>query len=82
MRLPRDTSGTELARLLAALGYEITRQSGSHVRLTTNVSGEHHIIIPQHSPLRIGTLASILSDVAQHFEMSRDDLVEQLFGKR
>jgi predicted RNA binding protein YcfA (HicA-like mRNA interferase family) len=79
MRLPRDLSGQELARALAVLGYRITRQTGSHLRLTTLEGGEHHITIPRHSSLRVGTLAAILADVAQHFAMSRDQLVQRLF---
>ncbi len=79
MRLPRDLSGNDLAQALRQLGYSITRQAGSHLRLTTLQHGEHHITIPQHSPLRIGTLSAILSDVATHFEISRDQLVAQLF---
>lgn len=67
MRLPRDVSGDELARALSSLGYHITRQTGSHLRLTTEQGGGHHITIPRHNPMRIGTLASILLDVAQHF---------------
>lgn len=35
MRLPRDLSGEALAQRLRALGYRVTRQSGSHLRLTT-----------------------------------------------
>ncbi|MBS0151122.1 MAG: type II toxin-antitoxin system HicA family toxin [Nitrospira sp.] len=57
----------------------MTRQTGSHFRLTTLQHGEHHVTIPQHSPLRIGTLSAILSDVATHFEISRDQLVARLF---
>jgi predicted RNA binding protein YcfA (HicA-like mRNA interferase family) len=79
MRLPRDLSGQELARALAVLGYRITRQTGSHLRLSTLEGGEHHITIPRHSALRVGTLAAILADVAQHFAMSRDQLVQRLF---
>jgi predicted RNA binding protein YcfA (HicA-like mRNA interferase family) len=80
MRLPRDLSGSDLAQALHKLGYSITRQTGSHLRLTTHQHGEHHLTIPQHSPLRIGTLSAILADVATHFETSRDDLLERLFG--
>lgn len=80
MRLPRDLSGNDLAQALRQLGYSTTRQTGSHLRLTTLQHGEHHITIPQHSPLRIGTLSAILTDVATHFEISRDQLVAQLFG--
>jgi len=81
MRIPRDVGGDELARLLKRYGYEVTRQVGSHMRLTTNQRGEHHITIPQHKPLRIGTLNSILKDVAEHLKLSRDELVESLFEK-
>ncbi len=80
MRLPRDVSGRQLAKLLGSLGYSTTRQKGSHIRLTTMQSGEHHVTIPDHDPLRIGTLRSILNDVARHFGITRDELQEQLFG--
>jgi hypothetical protein len=40
MRLPRDLTGAELAKLLRALGYDLTRQTGSHMRLTTQQNGE------------------------------------------
>ncbi|MEK6639857.1 MAG: type II toxin-antitoxin system HicA family toxin [Nitrospirota bacterium] len=56
MRLPRDLSGGDLAHSLRKLGYSVNRQNGSHVRLTTHEHGEHHLTIPLHSPLRIGTL--------------------------
>ncbi|MGH9196805.1 MAG: type II toxin-antitoxin system HicA family toxin [Acidimicrobiia bacterium] len=47
MKLPRDPSGAELARLLRRHGYEITRQTGSHLRMTcTAKRREHHITIP------------------------------------
>jgi predicted RNA binding protein YcfA (HicA-like mRNA interferase family) len=80
MKLPRDVTGTELAKKLRAFGYEITRQSGSHIRLTTKERGEHHVTIPHHNPLRIGTLAGILGDVADHFKMTRAEITTKLFG--
>ena len=82
MRLPRDLSSADLIQSLKALGYRTTRQSGSHIRLTTHQLGEHHITIPQHNPLRIGTLSAILSDIADHFEMSRDALTKKLFENK
>ncbi len=81
MRLPRDVEGEQLVILLRAYGYEVTRQSGSHIRLTTRRGGEHHITIPAHKPLRIGTLNGILREVADHFELSRDAVVESLWGR-
>lgn len=80
MRLPRDLSGAELIKRLKRLGYEISRQSGSHVRLTTHERGEHHVTIPNHDPLRIGTLAAILDAVAAHQGVGRDELVSRLLG--
>lgn len=79
MRLPRDISGAELAQALRRLGYEVTRQTGSHMRLTTREPAEHHLTIPQHNPLRVGTLAGILADVSAHLQLSRDELLRKLF---
>jgi predicted RNA binding protein YcfA (HicA-like mRNA interferase family) len=80
MKLPRDLSGPALIRQLTKLGYAVTRQTGSHVRLTTLERGEHHITIPTHDPLRIGTLAAILAAVAAHQGVSRDELLNRLLG--
>ncbi len=52
MRLPRDMPSKELIKLLKKFGYEISRQKGSHIRLTTFLEGEHHITIPNHNPIR------------------------------
>ncbi len=80
MRLPRNLSGDDLIATLAKLGYRPTRQRGSHVRLTTDQNGKHDITVPRHAPLRAGTLAAILRDVAAHFGITRDELLERLFG--
>ncbi|MCC6629180.1 MAG: type II toxin-antitoxin system HicA family toxin [Chloroflexi bacterium] len=79
MRLSRDLSGDGLARALRRPGYQVTRQSGSHLRLTTQQGGEHHITIPRHDPLRVGTLAAILADVAAHAGITREELLRRLF---
>jgi predicted RNA binding protein YcfA (HicA-like mRNA interferase family) len=79
-RLPRDVSGPELARLLAAYGYVVTRQKGSHMRLTTHEGGEHHVTIPNHDALRTGTLNGVLKEVAEHVGATRDLVAEKLFG--
>lgn len=79
MKLPRDITGIELAKAIIVLGYHISRQSGSHIRLTTFENGEHHITIPAHSPLKIGTLAAILSDIESHHKLTRDVLLKRIF---
>lgn len=79
MRLPRDLSAEDLIKALAKLGYEITRQTGSHIRLTTQENGEHHLTIPAHDPLKVGTLNSIVRDIANHFGLEREDLLNRIF---
>lgn len=78
MKLPRDINGVALAKALVKLGYGVSRQTGSHIRLTTIQNGEHHVTIPAHIPLKIGTLASILAEIASHHKMSRDQLLDAL----
>jgi len=80
MKLPRDLSGADLVKALARVGYRVTRQAGSHVRLTTDAPSQHHVTVPAHDSLKIGTLAGILSDVAVHLKISRDELQQKLFG--
>jgi predicted RNA binding protein YcfA (HicA-like mRNA interferase family) len=79
MRLPRDLTGAGLVRHLAKLGYQQTRQTGSHVRLTCDAPHQHHVTVPLHDPLRIGTLSAILGDVAEAQGIARDVLLERLF---
>ena len=78
MKTPRDLSGAELAKALRKLGYIITRQTGSHLRITTQEGGEHHEVIPNHSPIKVGTLKSILRNVAAHHRMTTSHLLELL----
>lgn len=81
MKLPRDLSGAELAKKLKVHSYEVKRQTGSHIRLTSTIKNtEHHITIPNHKQLRVGTLSAILTDVASYLEVDRADLAAQLFG--
>lgn len=81
MKLPRDLSGSELTKLLERFDYTIDHQTGSHMRLTTERNGEHHLTIPNHNPLKAGTLSAILRDVAEHLGLSRDELLAELFQK-
>ncbi len=80
MKLPRDVSGQDLARRPKPYGYDVTRRVGSHMRLTTRERGEHHVTIPAHDELRVGTLEYILASVAHHLGLDRQELTQQLFG--
>ena len=81
MKLPRDLSGREFARLLRRYGYEEIRQSGSHIRFRSTIRGrEHQVTVPAHGSLKVGTLSGILSEVAAYLEISKEILAEELFG--
>ena len=78
-KINRDISGISLSKRLEKFEYSVTRQTGSHIRLTTQRSGEHHLTIPRHDPLKIGTLSSVLNAVAEHFNISREEFINELF---
>jgi len=79
MRLPRDLSGDELIKGLRRLGYQPTRQTGSHARLTReSCGGVHRITIPRHNALRLGTLSRILSEVAEHLGIAKGEVLRRM----
>lgn len=78
MRIPRDTSAPELIKSLRRLGYAVTRQTGSHIRVTTAQNGQHHETIPNHAPIKVGTLNGILKSVAAHHRISIEQLLQML----
>ncbi len=79
MKTPRDINGTKLSKVLNKLDYIETRQTGSHIRLTTMKNGKHNITIPAHNPIKIGTLSSILNDIANHHNITKQELLNLLF---
>ena len=80
MKLPRSLSGAELVKALRRLGYEVSRRTGSHIRLTLQAPKQHHLTIPNHDPIKIGTLAAIIADVSMRLDISREELIRKLFG--
>ena len=60
------------------MGYTVTRQHGSHMRVTTQINGEHHEVIPRHTPIKVKTLSSILKSIAEHHSLTMESLMEQL----
>jgi predicted RNA binding protein YcfA (HicA-like mRNA interferase family) len=79
VKLPRDLSGADLVKALGRCGYRVARQTGSHVRLSTDLPAQHHLTIPAHDPLKVGTLAAILGEVATNLKVDRDELLRRLF---
>lgn len=83
MRLPRNLSGDDLAGLLRRhYGYQFIRQRGSHMTLTTAIRDtKHSVTIPRHRQVNVGTLSSIVSDVAEHLGLTQDEVRQALFGR-
>ena len=79
--IPKNLTGQELVKKLRAYGYEPIRQKGSHIRIQTNEKGRHSETIPNHKPLREGTVKSILRNIAKHLDMHTEELEKQLFGE-
>ena len=76
MKLPRELSGKALAtHLCKNHQYLLIHQAGSHLILQTHQPSHQRISIPNHSALRIGTLAGILRTVAQHKAVDRSKLL-------
>ena len=67
-------------KALRAFRYLPTRQTGSHLRLTSDQKGQHHVTVPRHKPVRLGTLAGILGEVAAHFGCTREEVAAKLFN--
>ena len=79
MKVPRDLSGAYLADILCRkYGYQRVHQVGSHIILETESPGHHRIAIPNHDPLRIGTLNSILRAVASAQGMENKEILRSL----
>ena len=79
MKLPRDLSGAELIKVLCKhYGYVRLHQEGSHVILQTETPRHHRIPIPDHRPLRLGTLNAILNAVARIQDIDKGDILEKL----
>jgi predicted RNA binding protein YcfA (HicA-like mRNA interferase family) len=79
MKVPRDLGGTELIKVLCRdWDYRQLHQEGSHVILQTETPGHQRLSVPNHNPLRVGTLNSILRAVAAHKGVDRQTILDSL----
>jgi predicted RNA binding protein YcfA (HicA-like mRNA interferase family) len=79
VKIPRDLYGRDLAAVLCRRwDYKQVNQVGSHIILQTEVPGHHRLSVPDHKPLRLGTLNAILRSVAVAKGVSREDLLASL----
>jgi predicted RNA binding protein YcfA (HicA-like mRNA interferase family) len=69
--------------MLRRYGYEVIRQTGSHIRLKTDIRGvPHQVTVPDHKALKLGTLNAVVSAVAIYLEKDRAQFAEELFERR
>lgn len=78
MKLPRDLSGAALIAALKRLGYEQTRQTGSHARLTVFAPRKGHLTVPRTKALPAGTLAALLKDAAVQLNTTVEDILGKI----
>jgi predicted RNA binding protein YcfA (HicA-like mRNA interferase family) len=79
MKLPRDASGQEIVKALCrGWGYRVVNQEGSHIILQTEQPSHHRLSVPDHKPIRVGTLNSIVRDVARHKGVERSQILQTL----
>ncbi len=77
-KTPRDVSGKQLIKVLSKYGYEVIRQSGSHIRISiSNKNGIHNTTIPNHESLRLGTLMSIINEVCEHLKIDKQEIIDR-----
>ncbi len=80
MKLPRDIAAKELIKALNKIGYHETRQVGSHIRLSITIKeNQFHITIPNHNPIKTGTLNNILKEISAQLSIPKDELLQKLF---
>jgi predicted RNA binding protein YcfA (HicA-like mRNA interferase family) len=79
MKVPRDLNGAHVAKVLCRdWGYVQVHQEGSHIILQTEIPGHQRISIPNHNPVRVGTLNAIIKAVASHKRVERDAVLDSL----
>jgi predicted RNA binding protein YcfA (HicA-like mRNA interferase family) len=79
MKIPRHLKGITLAENLCKYWeYRIVHQQGSHIILDTHSPSHQRISIPNHNPLRVGTLNSILRSVSTHKQVSKQEILDTL----
>ncbi len=79
MKLPRDLDGRALVKVLCRdWGYRFVHQEGSHIILQTDTPTHQRLPVPDHSPLRTGTLSAILRLVATQHGVDREAILRGL----
>ncbi|AYL99229.1 type II toxin-antitoxin system HicA family toxin [Mucilaginibacter celer] len=78
-KAPRNVSGKDLIKVLSKYGYAVVRQTGSHIRLSISLNdGIKSVTVPNHDPLKLGTLMAIINDVSEQLKINKNDIISKL----
>ena len=76
MKILRNLKCTELVQTLCKTwDYKIVNQEGSQMILETETPSHHRLCVPDHNPLRVGTLNSILGAISRHKGTTKPDIL-------
>jgi predicted RNA binding protein YcfA (HicA-like mRNA interferase family) len=79
MKIPRDLSGAQLVKVLCRdWNYRVVHQEGSHIILQTDAPAHQRNSVPNHNPIRVGTLNSIVRAASLHKNIERQQLLDGL----
>jgi predicted RNA binding protein YcfA (HicA-like mRNA interferase family) len=79
MKIPRDLSGAQLVKVLCRdWQYRVVHQEGSHIILQTDTPTPQRLSVPNHNPLRVGTLNGIVRAMSVHKGVERQQLLDAL----
>ena len=74
MKLP-ILSSREVLKALKSIGFQITRQSGSHIILVKTADNKKlTVVVPKHDEIAKGTLLSIISQSG----LTKDEFIKLL----
>ena len=74
---PTDTDASKLIKLLRRhYGFVKYSQKGSHVKLKRD--GKQPITVPNHKPIKRGTLKSIVEQVAAYLNKTPEQVLREL----
>ena len=76
-KLPRNLDSNDLIKLLENLGYVKVHQKGSHIKFSKTINDTRiSITIPNHKPLKVGTLSAIINQICLQNNISKSILLD------
>lgn len=60
-KVPSDLNGRQVRKVFERAGFVVTRQKGSHM-VMYRPEPKARLVVPDHDPIRVGTLRQLISD--------------------